>query len=511
LLNQMTDGTATPDRAGDAQHAARSGAMQVLTILVQSMIFLTQIVFVRLYGKALVGAYQWVLAYVEVAARGGAAGAPAAMLRYVAAARVARDEQGVRRALGTGLRLCLAVGGAVSLVLAFGGGALLPRLDPGQALALRLLAPVPVLWGCLWVLIQASLAARVTRANFWVRGVFEPAALLTAGVIAWALGGRLRGLALAQSLAAVATLAAAALAVRRVFRPAERHRVLLAPRLAGFARFSIPLGLADFLNAVLQRADLIIVGSFLGESAVAVYGAAELITRVVANIRYAFDSIVAGMMSESLQLGEGERLRYTLRLTTRWVMTVAAPIAAAIIVLRHDLLEGLYDDPSFATGAGALLVLALSHFANASLGLTGWALVAGGRSRLSLLNNVVGVLFNIGAGVLLTPRYGIVGTSFAVLGTVLVTQGAALVEVAVWQRIHPFSWALVKPLVSAALALGCMTAVHLVIPVRWLRVSAVIAAGLAAYLGALLALGLPAEEQQLVERALTRVRRHGPG
>jgi O-antigen/teichoic acid export membrane protein len=494
-------------KSDDTQHAARSGAVQALTIVVQAVLFLTESVFARLFGPTVYGGYSILKSSMEVCTRGAAAGAPSSMLRYVAAARTQGDEEGVRRALGSGLRLCLIVGGMVGLGLALGLGAYLPNVRSSVAPAMRLMAPIPILVPCLAVLIQATLAARATRANFWVRGVFEPLSILAAGLIAWALNGGLRGLAIAYTSAAAATLLMAVITAGRVFRPAERHRVLAAPATPGFVRFALPLGLGDFLNAVLQRADVLIVAGFYGEDVAAIYYAAENITRVVANIRYAFDSIVAGLMSEMLHVGDLARTRDSLRLVTRWVITGAAPIAGAVIAMRTDLLVAFGKLPVYATGAPALLVLALSHLANASLGLPGWALVSSGRSRLLLLNNALGVAFNISVGIFLTPRFGLVGTASAVLGTVLLVQGLAVIEVWLLLRIHPFSAALWKPLLAAALAFVAEAAVQAVVPILALRIAAVILAGLIVYGGTLMALGLPPEERRLVER-LARRREH---
>jgi len=476
-------------------------------------------VFAKIFGDAIYGAYRAAMALVEIAARGGAGGADKAMLRYVAAARASGDEDGVRRALGTGLRHCLVVSGTLSLIIFLGAEPLiaawlrlqaaLGKPPPGaESLvpALRALAPVPLLWATLWVLIQASLAARVTRANFWVRGLFEPLALLVAGVTAYWLGGRLQALAVAQSLAAVSTLLLAIVLVRGVFRPAERRRVLSAPRIPGFRGFAAYLGLAELLNAILQQVHILIVATFAGVEANAIYSCAELITRVVANMRYAFDSIVAGMMSEALQLGARDRLQHNLRLTTRWVITVAVPIAAAVIALRRELLMTIFR-PSYASGASALLVLTLAHLANAGLGLTGWVLVAGGRSKLLLLNNFLGVLFNIAAGLYFTPRYGLVGATFGVLGSVLIVQGAAIIEVAAWQKVHPFAPALCKPVAAGAIAFAVMMLLQRVLPFGWIRLAGVMIAGVISYGVTLLALGLPPEEKKMFERALSRLRR----
>ncbi|HVZ86584.1 MAG TPA: oligosaccharide flippase family protein [Polyangia bacterium] len=496
----------SPGTDGDARHAARSGVVQVLTILLQAVTAATQVVFARLFGPAIYGAYQASLAVVELASRGAPAGADKAMLRYVAAGRATGDPETVRRALGTGLRLCFGASAVLTLVLALGAGPIARGLQvPALAPALRILAFLPVFAGVLLILIQASLAARVTRANFTVRGVLEPGLLLAAGVIAWALGARLRGLVFAQLLAAMATAVVALIAVRGVFRPAELRGVLRAPRLPGFSRFALTISAAEILNAALQRADILIVTAYLGAKGAAVYAAAEFLTRVIANIRYAFDSIVAGVMAESLELGDRDRLRYNLQLATRWVVSVAALLAGAVIVLRRELLGGLYG-PAYTVGASAVVVLAASHFLNAAVGLVGWALIASGRSRLTLFNNILGVVVNVTLGLWLTPRLGYLGAALAALGTIVAVQAAALTEVAVTEKATPFSVALWKPLAAAAAAFAVETLVHRAVGPAALRIVAVVVSGLGVYLAVLLLVGLPTEERRWAERLRARIR-----
>jgi O-antigen/teichoic acid export membrane protein len=282
--------------------------------------------------------------------------------------------------------------------------------------------------------------------------------------------------------------------------------VLTAPTVPGFARFSIYMGLAELTNSILQQAHILIVATFAGLEATAIYAAAEFITRVVANIRYAFDSIVTGMMAESLHLGEHDRLEANLRLVTRWVVTVAIPLAGIVIALRYELLVGLFQ-PAYAAGAAALTMLALAHLANAAFGLTGWALVAGGRSNLVLLNNVLGLVFNVVAGLYFTPRYGLVGATFGVLGSVLIVTGLAIVEVAAWQRIHPFSTRLLKPLGAGLASFVVMTLIHRVLPPGWVRVTGVLVASVVSYGGLLVAMGLPPEEKRMFDRITARLRR----
>jgi len=497
----------SPGQNNDARHAARSGAAQVLTMLMQGLLAGTQVVFARLYGKLVYGSYLSALAVLEVLYRGGTGGADKAMLRYVAAARAADDPDAVRSAIGTGLRLNLLVAGIFGVGLAVAAPWIAAAVgERGLAPALRVLAPLPLFTGAVWVLIQASLAARNTRANFWVRGLAEPTMLLVAGVVAWAMGAGLRGLATAHIVAAGAALALAIVVVRRVLRPEETEHVLRAPTLPGFTRFSLPIAASEMLNAIVQRADILILTSVRGVGAAALFGAGDLMTRAIANIRYAFDSIVAGVLSETLQLGELERLKYNLRLATRWVVTVAAPIAVTLVVLRKELL-GLLFGPTYLSAATAVIALSISHFTNAALGLTGWVLVVAGSSRLVLLNNLISALFNVPVAYLLIRRFGVAGAGLATLATTLLFQGLIVAEVAALRRLHPLGLALLKPLGAAAAALAAELAVQAALPSVWSRLVAVAASGAVAYGAALIALGLPPEERQLFERIVRRRRR----
>lgn len=489
----------------DVAHAARSGGVQILTVAAQALLTITHVLLARLFGRAVFGSYQAALAILEMVTRGGTGGADKGMLRYVAAHRASGDDDGVRSALGTGLRLCLMISGGAVALLMLGAGPLAhlahePKLEP----ALRLMAPAALLTGCMWVLVQASLAAKISRANFYVRGLGEPTFLLVAGLTAAIFGRSLSTLAIAHLVATSATLLLAIVVVGRVFGRRELRRALRAPRLAGFAHFSLPMGAGELLNAVLQRADLLLLTSFAGTSAAAVYAASEFITRVIASARSVFDSVAAPVFSEALHLGQSERLRQNLVLMTRWVVSVAAPIAVTVFVMRYDFLA-LYGR-DFQEGATAVGVLALSHLVNVSFGLSGWILVAGGRSRLILKNNIVVAVVNIGMGLALIPRLGLLGTALASLGSVSLLHLLVLIEVRVAFGAYPFDRRILKPFTAAAVALGAEFLVEGHVAEAGLRVPLVIVVGAVSYLAVLLALGLAPEEQRLADGLRARVR-----
>jgi O-antigen/teichoic acid export membrane protein len=489
----------------DVAHAARSGAIQFLTIAAQALLTVTHVLFARLFGRAVFGSYQASLAILEMITRAGTAGADKGMLRYIAGFRARGEQDLVRSALGTGLRLCLMVAGTLAAILmVFAAPLARVAHEPAMTTALRLMAPAAVFTGCLWVLVQASLAAKETTPNFIVRGLGEPLLLLTTGLLAALVGRSLGHLAVAHVAAAAATLGLAIVVVGRVFGAGELRRALGAPWLPGFARFSIPLGVGELMNAILQRADIVLLTIIVGAGPAAVYAASEFVTRVIANARYVFDSVAAPVFSEALHLGQRDRLRQNLVLMTRWVATAALPIATTVVVLRRDLLS-LYG-PGFQEGATTLSVLAVVHLLNATFGLLGWILVVGGRSHVILMNNVLVAVVNVALGLTLIPRWGLLGAALAALGSVTLLQVLVLIEVRVVHGVHPFDRTVFKPFFAASVALGVEVATggHLDRP--GVRIPVVILAGFASYLGILVALRLAPEERRLIRGLRDRMR-----
>jgi O-antigen/teichoic acid export membrane protein len=504
-LTTSEAGTERVTGSGDVTHAARSGAIQVLTVAGQALLTVTHVLLGRLFGPTVFGRYQAGLATMEVLTRTGTGGADKGMLRYVAAHRARGEGDLVRGALGTGLRLALGIGGTLALALIATSGLFADRAhEPELKAALRVMAPAIVFTGCVYVLVHASLAAKVTHANFIVRGLGEPMLFMAAGLFAALFGRTVMQLAVAHVLAAAATFTLALFVVGRVFGRGEIARAVRSPWLPGFAPFSLPLGAAEFMNAVLQRADVFLLTMFLGPTATGIYAAAEFLSRVVGNARYVFDGVAAPVFSEALHLGQRDRLRANLLLMSRWVATAAAPLAVTIVALRHELLS-MYG-PAYQAGAIAITVLAASHLVNATFGLSGYILVAAGRSKLMLANNVVVAIANVGLGLLLIPRYGLVGAASASLAGVTLLHTLVTIEVRLEHGVYPVGWSTLKPLAAAAVMLGIETVVSTHVGRPAARIPLVIAAGLTSYLGTLVALGLAPEDRELIGRIRSRVR-----
>jgi O-antigen/teichoic acid export membrane protein len=492
------------DRASDARHVARSGVLQLLSALGQGIMPVTHILIARLFPTIVFGGYQACLALLDVLSRAGLAGSMHGMHRFIPAHRAAGQADLEQRALGTGIRLTVGISTVIALALALLATPIARAWSgPRLAVALPIMAPALLFATTTLVLVAATMGAKVARMSLYVRGIAEPLLLLVAVLVAWRFGGTLRSLAIAHTTSAALVAAMAVLACARVFGGPYLRQSLRTPRHPAFIRFALPLGVSDLMSAVLNRADTFIVASFGGLDTLAVYTAAEFITRLIANPRYLFDYIIAPVISEALQTHDRARVRYNLALVTRWVITACAPIAVTVIVLRVEIL-GLYGR-AFTTGASALVILAIHHLIVGCLGLTPYVVSMGGRTRLYLINNVCAAALNIALGVVLVPRFGINGAAIAVLASVGSFQVALTIEAWILERVHPFTMAQLKPVGAALVALAVEAALHRFMGGGAARVTAVVAAGAGSYFAALLAFGLAPEERDGLRRLAGRL------
>jgi O-antigen/teichoic acid export membrane protein len=123
-----------------------------------------------------------------------------------------------------------------------------------------------------------------------------------------------------------------------------------------------------------------------------------------------------------------------------------------------------------------------------------------------LLNNLGCAALNVGLGLVLIPRWGMVGTGLAVLAAFSVMKVLVLVEIWRGERVHPFHLALIKPVLAAAvvLVLGTWVGPAMGGPTRILVVGL---GGLVVYAACLFALRLPSEERLVVSRVWQKIAR----
>jgi len=501
---------APPSRADDASHAAKSGLSQMAAMLGQGLMPMHRVLVSRLFGQTAYGVYRAGADLCEVLTRAGLAGGDKAMLKFVAAHRSVGETREETQALGSALRLSGGLLVVLSFALAF-AAPLFAHLwkNPAFTRVLPLLSPTIAASGLVVVLMAATLAAKVTRVNLLVRGVAEPVLLIAITLVVWVFRPTVLGAAAAQSTSTLVLLVLAFVGATAVFGRGRLFAALRAPGHPGVVRWALPLGAAELMNAILQRANIFILSAYAGPASVAVFAAAEELGRSVVGMRYAFDSVAGPMIAEALHRGDRERLRYNVALMTRWVASASAPIALTLLALREPLLW-LYG-PGYVGGTTAMALLIFGHLINGVLGLSAGVMVMAGRSGVFFWNNFIAAAVNLVLSFALIPRYGVTGAAVASLVSTFVLLVALVAQSHHFVRVHPFERALAKPFLAAAVAFGVELAVRQLPLPPLPRVILVVATGLAVYPVVLLALRPGEEERRFVLGLVRRVTGRGPG
>jgi O-antigen/teichoic acid export membrane protein len=497
----------------DAQHAARGGGTNILTVIAGLILPAFHTVAARLYGAATYGLYSLSLGITEIIAKLSAVGTDKGLMRHIPYHRVADEEPLVRASLRTGFWLSV-VGGSIlaALAMVFAEPLAAVQRKPDTVVAIRLLAPSTPFLALIVVLISATMGAKIMRFNLFVRGLAQPLLLLAVAAPVALFSPTLSGLCASHLVATVLTAGLALAATTHVFRDIPLSRALLRPDRSEprfhweMVQFSIPMGMSEFLNQILTRADIILLSLYVPKEQVGIYAGAELLSRAVSNARYAFDPVASPVLSEALRQGDRARLRYNLQLMTRWVTLLTFPIVTFVLGFRVELLTLFGEE--FVAASTAFIILNVAHLINSTFGLTGWVIAMSGRSTTVLLNNLLSAAANILLCLLLIPRFGLVGAALSAACAFVLIQLLQLAEVGVLARVHPFSGGLIKVAIAGgftlalAIFLSGTTGGPVVVRLVVGTVAMVVTYGFL-----LVLLRLPREEREIAARLWARLRR----
>jgi O-antigen/teichoic acid export membrane protein len=388
-------------------------------------------------------------------------GAPDGLVYFIARMRVFGRHDGIpallRLALGpTVLAACL-----VSVLLAVFARPLADVLGPEEATTyLRILA----LFLPFAVLTDSALAA--TRAHHdmsvtaWVDKVGRP--LTQLGLVAMiALSGSAGLLALAW---AGPYLPAAVLAwfwLGRIVRraapeeprepaPAEEERVTP----AGFWSFSLPRALGGVAQMGVQRGGVVMVALLNGLTGAAVFTAA---TRIMVVGQFGTQAVLYAAQprfAELLAARDHAAVRALYQAGTSWLVCLTWPMYLSALVFAPEVMK-LFG-AEYSAGAVALVIVCAGQLVAQVLGMGDLILTMTGRSGLNLLNNVMSLLANVAACVLLVPSHGAAGAAVALAVAVLIRKLLPLWQLRSLVLLHPFSRPVLIATGSALLWFGAL-------------------------------------------------------
>lgn len=450
-----------PQQAVSKEDVAKGAGLAAVARLGALIEVIAQPAYTWMFGLSGYGVYVVLWAAINILANVLDLAFGQALQRIIPATADEKEQHGAVRfalLLSTGLGVIAALG----ITLASSWLASLVAADPKDA-AILPRAIALFAWSLpLWIFVEtATAAARAKRAfgpEIRLRIFWEQAARLIFAAGFFAAGFGVEGLLLGHlaSLAMTAWLAWKLLA--RYYDPALLLRAPLPPALC---RQVLATGFAMLPPALARRAynDLppIVLNAMLpgsqGAVAAGLYGIARKIASIPLIIRQSFLYVLAPLASEQ---GTANRagIAPLYAFSTHISILLAVPLAALLILIAPDMLS------AFASGSSAalsvLIALLLGRAAEAAFGPATPIIEMIGHKGLPLANSLFGIALWVGLGLWLVPLYGAYGMALAVSAAVVATALLAVAELAISDRLSPFTSGFWKSALASGLFVAAL-------------------------------------------------------
>ena len=418
--------TSKSARRADSDRMARGGGLNVLgAVLQQSALFAIVTMLAHVLGKDDVGRYAECFALLSLLGLMAMAGFRSGLTRFVAIHLADADVARLRGTIRLGMGITAAGSVALAAALALLAPVVARTMGDGQLeTGIRLVAlTLPA-----HALSEAALAAtqgwRTQKAYTVIGRIFDPALRLamTAAALWWGYGylGAMWSLAIASWVTALLALAALWSRLRHVPQAGAVYRI------GDIMSFSMISWASALAATGLIWADTLILGAMTDEGQVGVYNVA---TRLVTLAVFVLPPITATFGPHMAHLHHSEDHAGAARAygsATRWALLLSMPAFVVLLVFPRQLLAVFGG--GFTEGAAVTVILACGQLVGAAAGPCGVVLNMSGRVALSLLDNALVLVANIGLNVLLIPHWGIVGAAVAWSVSIIVVNGVKVLQ-----------------------------------------------------------------------------------
>jgi O-antigen/teichoic acid export membrane protein len=216
----------------------------------------------------------------------------------------------------------------------------------------------------------------------------------------------------------------------------------------GFASLNF---LTTIIDTVLDSIDTILLAVFsIPLIQIGQYGAAIRYSIFISVPLLSLNNIFAPTIAELHSKGERRKLESMFKIVTKWTISFSLPIFL-IVTLFSPYLLGL-SGPSFVPAWPLLIAFAIGGLINAGTGAVGYMLLMTGYNKLSFINSLVAVATNIGLGIVLTPRYGAMGTAISTGLAICVLNLMRLLQVRLILKMQPYRRDTLKPLCAGLIS-----------------------------------------------------------
>lgn len=373
----------------------------------------------RLYGAANYGVFAMASAMVELAVPVASLGLKRMIFPWLEEEAQGDSPRPATHVLLDALLLAALAGVAVTILLIL-GTQLLPTAMVSDPLRLAFALLAPAVLGQITgdIALAATRWTHRMRYEVIARGLVEPYVLTGVALGAWYLGMNETGMLLGYWAGSIALALFSVWSARHCLGPLQLRRWRPSPRaLVRRARALVPASGSDLLTSLAQRIDLYLVGFLLGDAPAGVYGVLRQLRTPILQVRQAFDGILTPLTARTMKTDGDVTTGEATAAATRVILTIQLGLVL-LMAAAGDALLDLFG-AHYASGYWALLAMVLAETINGAFGVSELILYYR-RPALALKVNLILIAIAAAGIPLLTPKYGILGASMAMLAAAVV-------------------------------------------------------------------------------------------
>jgi len=415
----------------------------------------------RLLGPAALGIFSVAWATTDLVSKIGIFGLDDTIITFIARAEAAGDRARSRALFRLAvflvvLQCAILAVISITVVRLFGNRV---GLDPQMMAALSvMLCAMPVV-ALYRINTAVSRGMKVMRHDIFSRGITETIVTTLAFLAALWVGLKTFAPEIAVIVGMGASGGVALFLASSLFRSAPQRPAALSCRKESrrLLAYAAPICAYDFLNAVIVRLDVVMLGCFVGRApgvtltTLGIYGAAVEVAGGLRKINQAFNPIFAPIVAGLTVDGNQEHAAVAFSRVSQWMLWILLPIVA-VMAFAGSVILGIYG-PAFRQGGMWLGIVATACATNAFVSLAETVIMVQ-RPRLNLLNSIITCAIAVAANFWLISRFGVTGAAFGILLPYLlqgVLRYRALRLVFRWRN----PWGdICHPLIAAVLAMA---------------------------------------------------------
>ena len=444
--------------------AAKGGGITFFGNLVEyAFRFAFSIVLTRSIGAEQFGLYNLALTVAAFAAVFADLGLPHGVVRFVPIFIQERDEDGLWGLLQSTTTLI----GAISLFFATGLFVLADPLaeqvfhEPSLAPFLRLTSIAVPFTALAPIVVAATRGFKQMQYKVYAQDIAFQIIKFILMVILLRFGLGVSGALMAHIIALAVAIGLLFYFLHRLF-PLNRPPRSARWEIGNLLRFALPLYFGKLIGQFSGDIETLLLGMLDTAVSVGIYAVAFRVGAVGRMFLLSIGLVAMPIVSDLYHRRDYAQLDSLYQTVTKWSFSFNLPFLVTVLLFARPLLSIFGSD--FGTGAPSLIVLSLGILADAAIGIPGVLLSMTGRSKLHLLNSIVGVITTVSLSLLFIPRWGAFGAAIAAAVSLTVDNALALLEVFILYRLWPYNRGFVKPLIASLMAAAITFGVNHWIP-----------------------------------------------